>query len=48
MNWEIMLDIYWPHDRFSIGWDIIHSDDKYNYSSYILYLGIFTITLDIY
>lgn len=47
MDWELTFDFYWPHDRFTIGWDILHADEIYNYSTYILYLGILTITLDI-
>ena len=47
MNWELTLSLHWPHDRFVIGWDIMYADEKYNYNTYRLYLGIITITLDI-
>ena len=47
MDWELTFALYWPHDRFAIGWDILHADEKYNYNTYILYLGILTITLDV-
>ena len=47
MDWELTFALYWPHDRFTIGWDILHADETYNYNTYILYLGILTITLDV-
>jgi hypothetical protein len=47
MDWELTFAIYWPHDRFAVGWDILHADETYNYNTYILYLGILTITLDV-
>ena len=48
MDWDLEIAIHWPHHRFAIGWDIIHADEKYDYETYILYLSIFTITLNIY
>lgn len=47
MDWELTFALYWPHDRFAIGWDILYADEVYNYNTYILYLGILTITLDV-
>ena len=48
MDWDLEVGIHWPHHRLAIGWDIIHADEKYDYETYILYLAIFTITLNIY
>jgi len=47
MDWELTFALYWPHDRFAVGWDVLYADEVYNYNTYILYLGILTITLDI-
>ena len=48
MDWEIELAFHWPHNRLAIGWDILYADNAYNYNSYILYLGISTITFNIW
>lgn len=48
MNWELRIAMHWPHHRFAIGWDILHPDEKYEYSTFILYLFIVTFTLDVY
>lgn len=47
MNWELEIAFHWPHNRFAFGWDIIMPDEKYNYSTFRLYLFVVTITLDI-
>jgi hypothetical protein len=48
MEYELEIMFHWPHDRFTIGWDVIQPDENYNYTTYNLYLGISTITLNIY
>jgi hypothetical protein len=48
MEWELEIMFHWPHDRFTIGWEIISADEKYDYTTYNLYLGILTMTLNIY
>jgi hypothetical protein len=48
MEWELEIMLHWPHDRFAIGWDIIHPDEQYDYTTCNVYLGILTLTLNIY
>lgn len=46
-DWQLTIELHWPHDRLAIGWEVLHADEKYNYTSYILFLGIITITFDV-
>lgn len=46
MNWELEIALYWPHDRFVLGWDIINPTEEFDYTTIKLYLTIITITLN--
>lgn len=46
-DWQLTIELHWPHDRLAIGWEVLHADEKYNYTSYVLFLGIITITFDV-
>ena len=37
-DWELTIELHWPHDRFALGWDYIAPDRTYNYSTVRLYL----------
>jgi len=43
MNWELELNLHWPHDRFALGWQYIGEDEKEPLRSYILFLLVLTI-----
>jgi hypothetical protein len=45
-DWELSIELHWPHDRFALGWDYIAPDRTYNYSTVRLYLFFITFTLD--
>ena len=42
----ITIQLYYPHDRFSFGWEYIGADDNHNYSTFSLFLGFITIKYD--
>ena len=46
-DWQLEISFHWPHDRLAIGWEVLHHDEKFDYTSYVLFLGFITITLDI-
>ena len=43
---ELEIAFHWPHDRFALGWEFIHPDEKCNYKTVKVYLFIATLTLD--
>jgi hypothetical protein len=45
-DWELSIELHWPHDRFALGWDYIAPDEIYDYSTFRLYLLFITFTLD--
>ncbi len=47
IDWELEIGFHWPHDRLAIGWEVLYPDEKFDYTSYVLFLGFITITLDI-
>ena len=47
MDCDLKIGVHQSHDRFAVGWDGLHANKKYNYNTYILYLGIPTISLNI-
>ena len=42
-DWEILINFKWPHQGFSIGYDLVPADEYEDYNSVLLYLGCFTI-----
>ena len=47
IDWELEIGFHWPHNRLAIGWEVLHPDEKFDYTSHVLFLGFITITLDI-
>lgn len=47
IDWELEISFHWPHDRMALGWEIIHPDETYEYTTVTLYLVFLTIKLDI-
>jgi hypothetical protein len=48
-DWNLTVLFHLPHNRLAIGWDIIQPEpDDFPYYTFTLYLGIFTISLDIW
>jgi hypothetical protein len=46
MNWELTIQFHFPHDRFSVGWEVIQPTEEFNYRTISIYLFIVTLTLD--
>ncbi len=44
--WEISINFRWPHQGFSIGYDLIQADEEVDYNSVLIYLGCITILFD--
>jgi len=48
MNWQLILNLHWPHDRCALGWEYIGPTEKENITTFTLYLFILTIHFDIF
>jgi len=46
MDWELEIQLHYPHDRFMLGWEFLQATEEYNYRTIKLYLFIVTFTLD--
>lgn len=44
--WELSINFRWPHQGFSIGYDLVPSDEEVDYNSILIYLGFLTIMID--
>jgi hypothetical protein len=47
MGWTLTFSLHWPHDRFALGWEYIRPTEDEPLDSYILFLLILTISLDL-
>ena len=45
MDWEIVLGVAWPHERFKLGWEIIEANEQDDYLTVIVDLLFFNVTL---
>jgi hypothetical protein len=45
---EIILSIYWPHDRCLLGWEFIGPTDEEPINSFIIHLTIITLTINLW
>ena len=45
-DWTLEIAFHWPHDRLSLGWEIMRPDETYNYTTIKVFLFITTLTLD--
>ena len=45
-SWELLINIRWPHEGFSIGYDIIPYNEEEPYYSVLLYLGLVTLIIN--
>jgi len=44
--WELLFNFRWPHEGFSIGWDIFNPDEINDYTTVRIYLGFLTIIIN--
>lgn len=44
--WEVALNFRWPHEGFSIGWDIFNPDEQDDYTTVKIYLGLVTVIIE--
>ena len=45
-GWEFLVNFRWPHEGFSIGYDLIPRTEEDPYNSVIIYLGCITLIFD--
>lgn len=45
--WHVYLELHWPHDRFCLGWQVIHPTEENDCLTISIYGLILTLTLDI-
>lgn len=38
-NWELLLNVSWPHERCRVGWEILNPTEENDYT---------TITIDLF
>jgi hypothetical protein len=43
MDWEFLVNLKWPHQGFTVGYDLIDPTEEEPYSTVMLYLGFITI-----
>tara|TARA_Y100000592_G_scaffold47002_1_gene74672 strand:- start:458 stop:610 length:153 start_codon:yes stop_codon:yes gene_type:complete len=48
MNWELVFNLHWPHDRCALGWEYIGPDEKENINTFTIYLFILTINFNVF
>jgi hypothetical protein len=46
IDWDLKIEMHWPHNRFAAGWEYIAPDKTFQYTTIKLYLFIVTFTLD--
>ena len=46
MDWELEIALHYPHNKFMLGWEVLHPDMEFNYTTIKLSLFIVTFTLD--
>jgi hypothetical protein len=44
--WEVSINLKWPHQGFTIGYDLIPADEEIDFHSAFLFLGFLTIIID--
>lgn len=47
MDWSVLLIAHWPHDRFAFGFEGLYANEEIPFDTYQIFLGIFTIRIDI-
>jgi len=45
-NYELLVNFRFPHEGFSLGYDIIPPNESEDYNSFFLYLGPITLILN--
>ena len=47
MDWKILIQFHYPHDRCLLGWEFIKPDETDDYYTIKLFVFIVTLTVDI-
>lgn len=42
-GWELLFNLKWPHQGFSIGYELIQPTDEDPYATVMIFLGLLTI-----
>mgnify|MGYP005992920473 CR=1 FL=1 len=45
-GWQFLVNFRWPHQGFSIGYDLINATEEEPYNSVMIYLGCLTVIFD--
>ena len=43
MDWQLVISLHFPHDRFALGFETLRADEEYQFNTFRLYLLICTI-----
>jgi hypothetical protein len=43
MDWQLIISLHYPHDRFALGFETLHADEEYEYNTFRLYLLFCTL-----
>ena len=43
--WELLINFRWPHEGFSLGYDIFQADEENDFVTFNLYLGFITFII---
>ena len=46
MDWELLLNFKWPHEGFSVGYEIIRPTDSDNYTTIYIHLGFMSVIVN--
>ena len=44
-EWELLFNFRWPHEGFSIGYDIFPADENVDFVTIYVHLGLLSIIL---
>lgn len=42
-GWELLFNLKWPHEGFTIGWEIIQANEEEPFVTVMIFLGFLTI-----
>jgi len=45
-DWEILINLKWPHQGFTVGYDLVPADEEEQYNTIMLFLGFLTIIIN--
>ena len=46
-NYEILINLKWPHEGFSLGYEIVPPNEDEPFTTILLYLGFLTLIVNL-